>query len=368
MKRFLLFLMLAAVLAPVPAWTAQVAHARLYCYSLHFLRGEDQFGLYSLDLTSIYPDINGELAPWWVGSYTHIADFFLNDPTGFDPLEGTLAVNVPPNADANHNGFPDFFEVSQPVSATTSGLFVSFGGNGTVTAAWSRPAGSKDGTCRLRLMVSGLGLLGEFTHPFELLEYTGPVAYTPGTDAVDAVFDLAQTGNSFFTLQGPARFVKDPADRFNLLETQPGQWTNAWSAVVTYTDNYLERDARWPTNYSGWMDFDDGDSLTFAPDYVTWLLSIDDPNDRDLDGIPDFSDDPASSGPRRPTLTLQRGTTNLLLQISGDVGYVHELQQTAALPATNWQTVVSLTLTNDPQVVPMPWSAGTPRFWRAVAR
>lgn len=47
---------------------------------------------------------------------------------------------------------------------------------------------------------------------------------------------------------------------------------------------------------------------------------------------------------------------------------MHEVQQTASLPATNWQTVVSLTLTNDPQVVPLPFPVGTPWFWRVLAK
>jgi hypothetical protein len=36
------------------------------------------------------------------------------------------------------------------------------------------------------------------------------------------------------------------------------------------------------------MEFAGGDLTTPAPDYLTWMLSIDDANDVDENGIPDF--------------------------------------------------------------------------------
>ena len=84
--------------------------------------------------------------------------------------------------------------------------------------------------------------------------------------------------------------------------------------------------------------------------YGTWILSIDDTNDVNHNGIPDFSDDPPSTLPSRPSLTLRPTATNLWLTIHGDTGHVHQVQQSLSLPAsrtaTNWQTVLSVTLTN----------------------
>ena len=122
------------------------------------------------------------------------------------------------------------------------------------------------------------------------------------------------------------------------------------------------------TNYYGFVEFSDGDPNTSAPDYLTWMLSIDDLNDANHNGIPDFSDDPlTAAGPRAAQLALVWSSTNLLISVSGDIGHRHDLQQTLSLPATNWQTNASVTLTNDPQAIPIPYSPATPVFWRALA-
>jgi len=367
MERSLVLLLAGLSLTPAACHGGQTAQARMYCLSLRFQRGPDSFGLYSLDLTTIAPSVNGELAPYF-GTYTHWSDFYLNDPTGYDPVPGTLGVNVPMSTDANGNGFPDFFEVERAVSATTSGAFNSPAGNGTLQATWSRAAGAKDGTCVLRLKLGGLGSLGDFTHPFELLEYKGPLSYTPGSNTVTGAIDLAQTGNPANTLQGPVAFVKSAANRFNLLTLQAGDWTNAALQILSFSTNRFDRDTPWPTNYYGHVDFLDGEPNTYETDYLAWMLSIDDPNDSDHDRIPDFSDDPVTAPARPPVLTLTYGATNLLLRISGDVGRPHQVQESTSLAATTWPTVLSVTLTNDPQVVTLPLPAGSPRFWRVQAQ
>ena len=67
------------------------------------------------------------------------------------------------------------------------------------------------------------------------------------------------------------------------------------------------------------------------------MLSIDDTNDANANGIPDFSDDPASvTPPRAPHLSLALGSTNLLLTISGSVGHTNQIQTVGSLTSTNW--------------------------------
>ena len=90
---------------------------------------------------------------------------------------------------------------------------------------------------------------------------------------------------------------------------------------------------------------------------------LDDPNDADHDGVPDLSDDIRVAPPRAPILSLSRSATNLVLTISGETNRVYEIQEIAALTATNWQTVSLLTLSSDPQTVSLPLPPG-PRFWR----
>lgn len=364
MKRLAVFVAAAWGILPLAAHGAQTAQARAWCLSLHFQQGADSFGD-TLDLSTVSGTPNGELTPYSGDTY---GSGFALDYSGF-PIYGTLYVNLPPYADANGNGFDDFFEVALAAGGTTTGTYTTAIGGGTVTASWSRAAGSKDGTCVFSLKDNAYGDLGAYRHTFEVIEYAGPLAYTPGSNTVNGAVTLRQTGNAANQLQGPVQFVKVATNRFNALVLQPGTWTNAAAQTLLHTNDLFLREVRRPTNYYGYLDFDDGDPDTPAPDYLTWMLSIDDTNDINRNGIPDFSDDPgASQPPRAPLLHLTLGTTDLSLGISGDVGRVYEVQQTALLPATNWQAVLSLTLTNDPQVVSLPLPVGTPWFWRVRAQ
>jgi len=195
-------------------------------------------------------------------------------------------------------------------------------------------------------------------------------ALTPGSNTVSASLNLTQTGNATKTLQGPIAFVKSTTDRFNTLTNQPGGWTNATLQPFSFDSEVFSRGIpTWPTNYAGYVYFADGDPSTAAPDYQLWVLSIDDTNDANANGIPDFSDDPASvTPPRAPHLSLARGATNLLLTISGSVGHTNQIQAIGSLASTNWQMTQSFLQTNDPQVVSLPLPAGTVKFWRVVAQ
>jgi hypothetical protein len=358
---------------PMMARGTETAQARIWCLSLRFQHGTGQAGMYSLDLTTLGSGINGELAPDWGGSYTHSTDLVLTDELFGGELPGIMFLNVPDTGDANGNGFSDFFEVSQPASATSSGTFnISGLGSGTVRASWGRAAGSHWGSCVLTLKQSGLVTFDVFTHSFELIEYAGPLAYTPGSNTVTGSVNLTQTDNAGYQMQGPAQFVKTPTDRFNELTLRPGNWTNENSQTLAFTDDIYLRDSAWPTNYYGYVDFYDPENPTAYYPYGTWILSIDDLNDANHNGIPDFSDDPQVTPPSRPSLTLRSGSTNLWLTISGDVGRVHQVQESLSLPssrtATNWQTVLSVTLTNSPQVVSLPLPSSTTRFWQVRAQ
>ncbi len=361
--KFLVYLtVMVSVLHPAIAPSAESAKARLWCLSLRFQQGQDSFGD-TLDLSTINGSPNGELAPY--NGLTNGSGFSL-DVSGL-PINGAMFINLPPVVDVNGNGFNDFFESALGVSATTSGTYNTGMGNGTVTATWQRAAGSQNGSCNLHLVDSMFGDLGEFKHVFELIEYTGPLLFTPGSNTVTGSINLVQTGDPTSQLQGPFQFVKVSTNRFNRLILQPGAWTNSAAQLLTYTNDLFQRDQPWTTNYYGFVDFDDGDPNTAAPDYLTWLLSIDDLNDANHNGIPDFSDDPSTAPlPRAPNLAFAWGSTNLLLSVSGDVGHLYDLQQTLSLPATNWQTMVSVTVTNDPQVVTVPYPSASSAFWRAL--
>ncbi|MDE3067820.1 MAG: hypothetical protein KGJ60_09750 [Verrucomicrobiota bacterium] len=240
----------------------------------------------------------------------------------------------------------------------------------TFTATWDRAAGSATGTCSFQVYDPDNPFDNlQFNFTFTLLEYTGPLTYTPGSNTVAAALILTQTGNPANTLQGSIVFDKSATDRFNTLTNHPGVWTNAAGQTFSFTNEVFTRDAAWPTNYSGYVPFADGNPDTAGSDYRLWVLSIDDTNDVNGNGVPDFSDDPAGvAPPAAPLLSLTTGPTNLWLTISGDVGHTNEIQELDSLTATNWQTRLTFMFTNDPQVVKLPLPLGPTAFWRVLAR
>jgi hypothetical protein len=378
MKRIVTFLTAGWFLCPMPNRAAETAQARMYCLSLQFqeataISSYDGFA-WNLDLTTLSSGLNGELAPYFLTTnYTHSAYVQLYSELYDMTDPGAIGLDVP-DAGTNSEGFPDFFDVAQGVTnLTTDGVLQtqSFYPNATaLQAAWNRAAGSSTGTCSFQVYDPDNTFDSlQFTFPFTLLQYAGPLSYTPGSNSVSAAVNLTQTGNPANTLQGPIVFVKSSTDRFNTLTNQPGVWTNAALQPVAFTNNLLLRDVTLRTNYYGYFEFTDGDPNPGEPGYSVWVLSIDDTNDANGNGIPDFSDDPAAvSPPRPPLLALAPGPTNLLLSISGDVGHTNQIQELDSLTSTNWQTTLSLLLTNDPQVVSLPLPSGPTAFWRVLAQ
>jgi hypothetical protein len=353
---------------------SETANARIWCFSLSFQPGQDTFGD-TLYLSTISSSQNGELAPTFTYPNGYLLgdvyqSLFLLTPTSIGDINGNLSVQMPAVVDVNGNGFDDFFEVSQGVNPTsTSGTFSTFVSSGTLAVTWSRAAGSKDGTCTMDFMDDTFGDLGTYTATFTLIEYTGPLTYTPGSNTVTGSVNLVQTGNAANQFTGPVQFNKVATNRFNDLILQAGSWTNSSLQSMPFlTDEYF-RTAPWTTNYYGEFDFVDGNPSTPEADYVHWELSIDDTNDVNHNGIPDFSDDPpGSSLPRRPSLSLARGSTNFWLTIHGDVGHLHTILQVSNLISTNWVAVTSINLTTDPQTISLPPPAATRSFWRAFAQ
>ncbi len=361
-KRLWFFLLANLLFLPMLSDAQQQAHARLYCLSLQFQKGFDSTTEYSLQMD------NGEL--WYYDSSSYAANVTLNDEWIGEPYQGYIKVPIPGFTDANGNGFPDFFESVQGVdSTTTSGSYnLSGWGSGALQATWSRAAGTSYGSCSLKLPGPFFNTL-TFSLSFQLLEYSGPLTYTPGTTQVTGRVDLVQTDYADSLYGGPVTFVKTTTNRFNALMLQPDSWTNAWQQTMTYTNDLFTRDVHWPTNYYGYVIFDDDADPTTPYPFDVWVLSIDDLNDANHNGIPDFSDDPSGPVlPRQPRLLLTAGTNNLWLTIAGDVGHVHQVQETLSLPSTNWVTVWSQSLTNDPQVVSLPPPSEPAKFWRVVAQ
>jgi hypothetical protein len=370
MKSIYYFLAGVVSFSPLTSLGTENAQATTFCYSLQFQQGIDPNENYYLDLTSLSGSLNGELGPdFFASGYTHSTYLRLADEVLGDTLSGKMVLDVPTGGDANGDGFPDFFQVTQGVTnLASSGVYfdLEIHGNSRVTALWNRPAGSSYGTCVLSMQLMPFQPVS-FSHTFEVLEYRGRLTYTPTTNVTGSL-SLVRTGNPADSLNGPIQFAKSPTDRFNELSLQAGVWTNESQQAVSYVDNTFTRDKEWPTNYYGYLEFtDNANPGAFYP-YALWMLSIDDSNDSNHNSIPDFSDDPTLALPRAPRLELAQTTTNLMITLHGDVGHVHEIQELSDLLPNTWQTAVSVTLTNDPQKVSIPLPAEEATFWRARAK
>jgi hypothetical protein len=371
MKMFYGLLAVVVSLFPITSMATKTATATLSCYSLQVQRGSESGGNYFLDLSSVNGGVNGELAlDFFNSGRTHSAYLSLQDDLFGETLSGQMGLNVPTGGDANKDGFPDFFQVNQGITnLTTSGAYtLDIYGNGTATAVWNRPAGSSYGTLNLTMPLMAFDTV-TFSLSFQVLEYRGPLTYIPTTTNVSGTLNLAQTDNTNATMSGPVLFIKSPTDRFNELTLQSAAWTNDQQQSLFYLDDLYSRDAGWPTNYYGYLEFSDPNNPSGFYQYGVWLLSIDDSNDSNHNGIPDFSDDPSGTpAPRAPQLQLVQNGSQLVLTLHGDPGFINDIQSVTDLGSTNWQTAVSVTITNDPQTVSFSVPGGTTSFWRVRAR
>jgi hypothetical protein len=230
-------------------------------------------------------------------------------------------------SDADRDGVPDFLQISSGVGSTqTQGEYFTDTDDGTVTATWSRTAGSRTGVCRIVLRSSFLGQVADFTNAFDLLEYSGPLTYTPGTSNVTGTVQFAQTQSASNILTGPIQFTRSATNRFNELRFSSGLWTNGVARTLSYNSGVLQRVSASSSNYFGSLGFLDGDLVTTAADYFDWILAVRDTNDVDGDGIPDLSDDPSSaSGPAFTRPRVEAGQIVLEWQGTGRLQSASEI-------------------------------------------
>ena len=365
MKQALIWLWLGAafaILAPSARATGP-ARAQLSNNSIHMFPGECScgFGLtWTMHFSSFFTEdpaqADGEIAPLNPPAARSYRTYLvLEDPSTV--ASASYAELDLPLADANGNGTPDFFEVSQAVSASSSGTYAVIWnpGYGQLNFQWTRAAGSPYGSCLLTLIDPILGQMGPFTHGFALTNYAGVLDYSPGANGITGTIRLNQDGQAAGVMEGTISMVRVPTNRFNLLTLSGGNWTNQ-TEVFTFDDCVLTRDPMRPTHYQGPLHNTGGA-------YRSWQLSIVDTNDANGNGIPDLSDDVAAVTPRRPTLSLSGALSHLLLSVSGDVGHTHLVQEATSPYSTAWTTVQNLILTNDPHVVTLPLPASSPNFW-----
>lgn len=351
--------------AMLPA--AQQATVRLHCLSLIFQPATvSPLGInYTLNLGTAQgqvTELNGELAPLFGnGPTTHGCRFSLQSDILDEPIPGYFYVNVPPVQDLNSNNINDFFELSMPVSATTTGSFVDDydGEEGTVKAVWNRSAGSPSGTCQLQLNSSYIQ--STFIHSFSIWEYDGKLQYTPSSGSVTGLVSLADSLPASNTLSGVVVLHKIDNDDLTLVA---GNWTNGASQAWPYLDTFSgETIARTDTNYFGFLDATNGEPASLASGFYTWIIYLGDDNDVNHNGIPDISD--TSSTPvRGPVLSIIQTTGQLSLSIAGEIGQTYRLEQSDSLGQTNWTAVETLAITNNLQTYQLALPDKAARYWR----
>jgi hypothetical protein len=346
---------------------SETSWATAFCYSLQFEAGSDREHIYSLALSSNEGITNGELALDYLQSgYTHSSFLQFVDELLGTRASGQLGLDVPRGKDRDGDGFEDFFQVRNGVTNwTSSGAFELQGyGTGPVTATWNRPAGSSAGTCTLSLVLLPFELV-EISHPFKILEYSGPLTYTRTPTNATGSVQLAQSCNQGKTMSGPIVFINSTDVPKNQLTLNAGAWKDEANRALSYSAAVYTRDAQWPTNYYGYFNFRDPDHPSEFCPYGIWLLSIDDLNDFDHNGIPNLSDVLSSRPPpSAPKLRISVQDQELRLTVFNGAGYVHELQTTTELAPANWRASFSVDVTNDPQSITLPKATGAATYWR----
>lgn len=342
----------------------------MYCASVRINAGHDINNQYELALTTINSFKNGELAPNWLEGPSHFSYLVLTD-TWLDTEDvADLRLNLPPYQDVDNNGYTDFFETAQAISGTSSGTYeFNFLGSGIAQVTWSRAAGSSVGSCTIRLKPNAYTTWLTTTHTFQILEFTGKIAYLAEASGITASVHGVQTDALDETIDGTFALTRNPTNIFDELEVEAGVWTNlATLGEYSFYPTTLYRESSWPTNYYGWMDFLDGSPSSGEEDYVSWMLSIDDPNDSDHDGIPNFSDDPATEPePVAPSLNIASVTGGLQLTFTGEIGRSYAVEVCPAL-GLGWTTTTNVVMTNQIQAVLIPLPQGRTAFWRAIVK
>ncbi len=335
---------------------AETAQVRLICRSLRFTpddHGSNESLAFTVADTLEGVD-NGELGPRSFSETNTLSGFYrLLTPAETHKRIDDAILALPPFRDVNGNGIPDFYESSLPVeSFTTSGVFEDPRQNkGGISLTWSRPANSPTGACDIQFISSAT--LSIFSLPFTLLEYSGSLDYTNRNGTVTGTVDL-RSGTR--RLRGPVSFQALDADH---LQGDVGAWAID-SREMPWTSEGLFQ--RFGANYVANITFPDGEPDTALADYRIWMLLITDSNDTDGNGIPNLTGALKAVAPR---LSIQlSGGSSLFLSVQGTLNRLHEIQSSDQPGQPAWRTIQSFVLTNNPQVVALPFPTPAQGFFR----
>lgn len=344
-----------------------VAQVRLFSLSVRVEPGTaSPLGLtYTLEFGSADPRTpNHEFFSTFEDDLTHGTYLRLDGPEFPEPLLGELVVPAPEHLDGNGNGIPDFYEVSEAIDAWSGTAYwateVAWG-EGTIT--WQRAAGDYHGVVRLRLESDEFGVLPEFTHRFEIIEYSGTLTYQPSPDPVFGDLMLRRVGREDLFLAGPMTLTREPTNRLHHFAIGESTLTNHLGQLIEISLGDVESDPDYSMDYFGALAFWDGDPDTPEPDFEIYFIGIDDPNDANGNGIPDLTDD-TDPPPAPPELEIDRHADGFLLTVRGQIGVTYVLQRASGLDPDLWIEDRLITLASEREEFVLPVPAATARFWR----
>ena len=235
--------------------------------------------------------ISGELKRSSAGSSTFVTDYLAADYYGVYEY-GSVSLNFP-TTDSDFNGVPDWLQKNMSVNAAVTGNsqlhYVSQGflsANANISGKFTRSSGLSSGNYNLTYNISGLGS-GTATGVWYVGFYEGTIEYDETTYSIDAK-TLNAEGRSV-SATGTSEFSINDLNNLNIGVinlTIDGEKVQLQAGTL----------ARSGTVYSGFAKAIDGNPATSWADYVDWYLEIEDPNDTDSDGVPDFTD-PVSASP-----------------------------------------------------------------------
>lgn len=217
---------------------------------------------------------NGEFRPSSTRAGAHESAYSSFD--GETRVEsGNIFVSLPAT-DANGNGIPDVLDFEAAIDATVEGEVVAKGSDSAdpISLHLQRSAGSDTGT--YTLTGEGAPVL---TGSYSVLHSEGTVEYQRTDAGALLNFDVSSaTTNS--------RTVSRVADGNNV-RIAAFRLRVGGIRTVRVGPADLDRNG---SVYQGDANLTDGLTETLVPDYRAWILQITDTNDRDANGVPDFSD------------------------------------------------------------------------------
>jgi hypothetical protein len=186
---------------------------------------------------------------------------------------GEIALNFQSN-DSDNNGIDDICEIEKSVNTTVTGNWYSYTGKGgNISGTVIRNKDSQRGYFNLLIKNTWAGDIPA-TSEFHVGTLSGTATYSKATGIITVDYKTK------FRTESP----------LNQLQT-------SFEVVNNDTVRIFGKDffptasfARSGNIYSATVSLSDGGFDTFWPDYQKWFIEIKDSNDRDKDGIPDFSD------------------------------------------------------------------------------